>query len=117
MTQVTKTHNQIKTTNTAIENLKCKECGEEYPLEAKHICEDVCFGPLEVKYDYEKLSQIVSRAVIEAGPQSIWRYRHFLPVTTDNFIDVGTGMTPPSKIRTFGTSLGSKKISILKMMQ
>ena len=38
MTQVTKTHNQIKTTNTAIENLKCKECGEEYPLEAKHIC-------------------------------------------------------------------------------
>ncbi|NEP39815.1 MAG: threonine synthase, partial [Okeania sp. SIO2H7] len=94
MTQATNTDSQIHSQNTAIETLKCKECGEEYPLEAKHICEDVCFGPLEVKYDYEKLSQTVSRATIEAGPNSIWRYRQFLPVKTDNVIDVGTGMTP-----------------------
>lgn len=39
-----------------IENLKCKECGEEYFLEVKYICEDVCFGFLEVRYDYEKFS-------------------------------------------------------------
>ncbi|NEP07146.1 MAG: threonine synthase, partial [Okeania sp. SIO4D6] len=45
MTQATNTDSQIHSQNTAIETLKCKECGEEYPLEAKHICEDVCFGP------------------------------------------------------------------------
>ena len=112
MTHATKTHNQIETINTAVENLRCKECGEEYPLEAKHICEDVCFGPLEVKYNYEKLSQIVSRATIEAGPKSIWRYRHFLPVVTDNFIDVGTGMTPLVKSERLARRLGLKNLYI-----
>lgn len=92
--------------------LKCKECGEEYPLEAKHICEDVCFGPLEVKYDYDKLRLSVSRATIEAGPNSIWRYRPFLPVATDNPIDVGTGMTPLVKSHRLARRLGLKNLYI-----
>jgi len=92
--------------------LKCKECGEEYPLEAKHICEDVCFGPLEVKYDYEKLRLSVSRATIEAGPNSIWRYRPFLPVATNNPIDVGTGMTPLVKSHRLARRLGLKNLYI-----
>ncbi|MBO1346661.1 MAG: threonine synthase [Hormoscilla sp. GUM202] len=92
--------------------LKCKECGEEYPLEAKHICEDVCFGPLEVKYDYDKLRLSVSRATIEAGPNSIWRYRPFLPVATNNPIDVGTGMTPLVKSHRLARRLGLKNLYI-----
>ena len=35
----------------AAENLRCKECGTEYPLEALYVCER-CFGPLEVNYDH-----------------------------------------------------------------
>ena len=31
------------------ESLKCRECGAEYPLEARYVCER-CFGPLEVAY-------------------------------------------------------------------
>ena len=31
--------------------LRCRECGQEYPLEARHVCE-FDFGPLEVVYDY-----------------------------------------------------------------
>ncbi|MBC6420878.1 MAG: threonine synthase [Hormoscilla sp. SP12CHS1] len=92
--------------------LKCKECGEDYPLEAKHICEDVCFGPLEVKYDYDKLRLSVSRATIEAGPNSIWRYRPFLPVATNNPIDVGTGMTPLVKSHRLARRLGLKNLYI-----
>lgn len=111
MTQATAT-TQSKTSNSAIEKLKCKECGEEYPLADKHICEDVCFGPLEVKYDYEKLRQTVSRATIEAGPNSIWRYRPFLPVATDNVIDVGTGMTPLVKSHRLARRLGLKNLYI-----
>ena len=110
MTQATAT--QISTSNSAIEKLKCKECGEEYALEDKHICEDVCFGPLEVKYDYDKLRQTVSRATIEAGPNSIWRYRPFLPVATDNVIDVGTGMTPLVKSHRLARRLGLKNLYI-----
>ena len=34
--------------------LRCRECGREYPLEARHVCE-FDFGPLEVVYDYERI--------------------------------------------------------------
>ncbi|MGC1396734.1 MAG: threonine synthase, partial [Coleofasciculaceae cyanobacterium] len=88
MTQATQS--QTTQTTATFTALKCKECGEEYKLEAKHVCEQ-CFGPLEVKYDYEALRRQVTRESIQAGPNSIWRYRAFLPVATDNPIDVGTG--------------------------
>lgn len=106
MTQVT----QIRSTATC-ESLKCKECGEEYALEAKHVCE-VCFGPLEVQYNYDTLRQLVSRETIAAGPNSIWRYRPFLPVLTDNVIDVGTGMTPLVKSKRLARRLGLKNLYI-----
>ena len=34
-----------------VKALSCKECGTEYELEARYVC-DRCFGPLEVRYDY-----------------------------------------------------------------
>ncbi|WP_338462661.1 threonine synthase [Synechococcus elongatus IITB7] len=101
------------TLNTStVKALKCKECGHEYDLGAKHVCEDVCFGPLEVVYDYDAIRQRVSRATIEAGPNSIWRYRHFLPVTSEDVIDVGTGMTPLVEAKRLARRLGLKKLFI-----
>ncbi len=92
-------------------HLKCKECGAEYEPKAIHVCEE-CFGPLEVKYDYDRLRQDVTRESIEAGPNSIWRYRAFLPVTTDTPIDVGTGMTPLLKANRLARRLGLKNLYI-----
>jgi len=92
--------------------LRCRECGETYDLGAKHVCEDVCFGPLEVMYDYDVIRQRVSRASIEAGPKSIWRYKDFLPVATDTPIDVGTGMTPLLKANRLARRLGLKSLYI-----
>ncbi|MGC1309008.1 MAG: threonine synthase [Phormidesmis sp.] len=92
--------------------LQCKECGEQYGLGAKHVCEDVCFGPLEVAYDYEAIRRQVSREIIEAGPHSIWRYKAFLPVETDKPIDVGTGMTPLVKANRLARQLGLKNLYI-----
>jgi threonine synthase len=54
----------------------------------------------------------VSRATIEAGPHSIWRYRSFLPVATENVIDVGTGMTPLIKSHRLARRLGLKNLYI-----
>lgn len=108
MTLATQT---LNSTSAAFKALVCKECGAEYPLEAIHVCE-LCFGPLEVTYDYEKLKQTVTRATIEAGPHSIWRYRPFLPVATDNFIDVGTGLTPLIKSNRLARRLGIKNLYI-----
>jgi threonine synthase len=92
-------------------SLVCKECGAEYEPKATHVCE-FCFGPLEVSYDYEAIKRKVSRETIEAGPHSIWRYREFLPVATDNYIDVGTGMTPLLKSNRLARRLGLKNLYI-----
>ncbi|MFO8238210.1 MAG: threonine synthase [Prochlorococcaceae cyanobacterium] len=91
--------------------LRCKECGEPYAPGARHVCEDVCFGPLEVVYDYEAIRNRVSRATIEAGPASIWRYREFLPIEGDP-IDVGTGFTPLLKANNLARRLGLKSLYI-----
>lgn len=108
MTQATT--NQTATTAT-FKALKCKECGAEYELKAFHVCE-FCFGPLEVAYDYSALRRTVTRESIQAGPNSIWRYRPFLPVATDNPIDVGTGMTPLIQSNRLARRLGLKKLYI-----
>jgi threonine synthase len=94
-----------------LRNLRCRECAEEYPAEARHVCE-FCFGPLEAVYDYDALRARVSRASIEAGPRSIWRYRDFLPVTTDTPIDVGTGLTPLVRSTRLARRLGLKELYI-----
>ncbi|MDA0674323.1 MAG: threonine synthase, partial [Cyanobacteria bacterium] len=93
-------------------HLRCKECGETYDLGAKHVCEDVCFGPLEVAYDYDAIRRQVTRASIAAGPKSIWRYKAFLPVESDHPIDVGTGMTPLLKTNRLARRLGLKSLYI-----
>jgi threonine synthase len=59
-------------------HLSCRECGQTYDLGATHVCAE-CFGPLEVAYDLPRLT----RADIEAGPHSIWRYASLLPVPPD----------------------------------
>ncbi|QKD83659.1 threonine synthase [Thermoleptolyngbya sichuanensis A183] len=102
---------QTRSTAAAFSGLKCKECGAEYEAKAIHVCE-LCFGPLEVTYDYAHLSKVVTRQTIEAGPKSIWRYRSFLPVATDNLIDVGTGFTPLLKANRLARRLGIKNLYI-----
>ncbi|HEY9751655.1 MAG TPA: threonine synthase [Coleofasciculaceae cyanobacterium] len=91
--------------------LRCKECGAEYEPRAIHVCE-LCFGPLEVAYDYDALRRQVTRAAIQAGPHSIWRYRPFLPVETDRPIDVGTGLTPLMQAHRLARRLGLKRLYI-----
>lgn len=108
---MTATYSKTRSSQSAFEALKCKECGAEYEPKATHVCE-LCFGPLEVKYDYDWLRKTVTRETIEAGPNSIWRYRQFLPVETDNVIDVGTGMTPLVQANRLARRLGLKKLFI-----
>jgi threonine synthase len=110
MTQATQTLTNLSSAATCTA-LKCKECGEQYELKATHVCE-FCFGPLEVVYDYSALSRTVTRETIQAGPNSIWRYRPFLPVLTDDVIDVGTGMTPLVQANRLARRLGLKRLFI-----
>ncbi len=73
--------------------LICKECSTTYPSEARYVC-DLCFGPLEVAYDYESARGVITRESIAAGPRSIWRYGDLLPDPGSAPIDLGAGWTP-----------------------
>ncbi len=96
-----------------LKGLKCRECGRAYPSSPVHVCE-FCFGPLEVDYDYEVIRTRVSRASIEAGPKSIWRYAELLPLElpADGAPPVGAavGFTPLIRARNLGEELGVKEL-------
>jgi threonine synthase len=94
-----------------IRGLQCRECGELYALEARHVCEQ-CFGPLEVAYDYDVLGATVTRESIAAGPPTLWRYRALLPVEGDNVVDSHAGFTPLVRAHNLGRALGLRNLWI-----
>ena len=85
--------------------LRCRVCGEGYPLDPIHVCER-CFGPLEVAYDDAALARDLTRESIAAGPPTLWRYKPLLPVATDSPIDLGAGWTPLLRAERLGRALG-----------
>jgi threonine synthase len=94
--------------------LKCRECGRGYPSSPSHVCE-FCFGPLEVDYDYEVIRARISRARIEAGPKSIWRYADLLPLDlVDGRPPLGAavGFTPLVHARNLGEAWGVRELYV-----
>ena len=90
--------------------LRCRKCGQEYPVQPINRC-DFCFSPLEVSYDYKSMTKVVSREKFAAGPSTMWRYRHMLPVEGEE-VDIGTGFTPLVKADNLGFELGLKRLYI-----
>jgi threonine synthase len=91
--------------------LRCRECGKEYPLEAKYVCE-FCFGPLEVAYNYDKIKKAVSREKIAARAATMWRYKEFLPANGDDPVSIQEGWTPLVRAHNLGKALGLKELWI-----
>lgn len=96
---------------STITSLTCRECGQEYPVAPLHVCE-MCFGPLEVEYDYEGIRQQLSRQVIESRPASLWRYRELLPVTGEPTVGLHSGFTPLVKADRLAAYLGVKELYV-----
>ena len=91
--------------------LRCRECGELYPADPIHVCE-LCFGPLEVAYDYDAIRGMISRESVAAGPRSLWRYRALLPVEGDRIVDSHAGFTPLVKADNLGRALGLRNLYV-----
>jgi threonine synthase len=87
--------------------LTCRECGNRVPLAAEFACAE-CFGPLEVAYEFGD----ISRADIESGPNSIWRYRRLLPVPSDvdRYPNTEPGLTRLVKADRLAAALGVKSL-------
>ncbi|WP_447597964.1 threonine synthase [Nitrospira sp. Nam80] len=91
--------------------LVCRECGKEYPVKAIHVCE-MCFGPLEVKYNYDEIKKNISRKKIEDGPLSMWRYIDLLPVEGVSLVGPHAGLTPMVRAKNLGAYLGLDELYI-----
>lgn len=96
-----------------VKSLQCKECGTDYGIEPRTVC-DVDFGPVEVAYDYERMkaSGSVTRASIEAGPRSLWRYRDLLPIEGPPRAGLRSGFTPLVKADRLAAELGVRELYI-----
>ena len=97
-----------------VKGLKCRECGRGYPSSPIHVCE-FCFGPLEVDYDEAAIRARVSRARIEAGPPSIWRYADLLPLDVpDGEAPIGphVGFTPLVRAHNLAREWGVRELYV-----
>ncbi len=78
--------------------LKCSICNREYaPDDVQYTCVDCGeVGTLDVLYDYDLLRANLDRNTIATSrEQTMWRYRHLLPLNIDSRIPpLAVGMTP-----------------------
>lgn len=94
-----------------VKSLRCKECGADYGIEPRTVC-DHDFGPVEVTYDYDAMKGKVTRASIEAGPRSLWRYRDLLPIEGEPRSGLRSGFTPLFRADKLAAELGVKELYI-----
>lgn len=92
-----------------VTGLICRECGNTVDAIAQNQC-DICFGPMDVNYNYARVKKLVTKKRIRKGPASIWRYREFLPVESEKYVDLSPGFTPLQRAERLGEELGIKNL-------
>ena len=79
---------------TFVTHLECSMTGERYEADQLHGLSRVG-RPLLVRYDLGAIKAAIPRALIEARPTDMWRWRELLPVRhTDNVVSLGEIETP-----------------------
>jgi threonine synthase len=94
-----------------VNGLKCRECGREYPKQPVAGCEE-CFGPLEVDYDFDGISRVLSREVITSRPKDLWRYRELLPIDEEPTVGLSSGGTPLIRADRLARVLGIRDLYV-----
>src|SRR6187549_3367224 len=92
-----------------VKGLQCRECGNTYDKAPIHVCE-FCFGPLEVAYDYTAIGKVLTRALIESRPHTMWRYADLLPIDGPPVVGRETGMTPLVRADRLAKRLGLREV-------
>ena len=71
--------------------LACRNCGASYDAAPQAICEN-CLGPVEPAYDAGR--RLPDRSIIATRPNTLWRYREWLPFEGTPSLSLDTGCTP-----------------------
>ena len=94
-----------------VTGLQCRECGQEYPQEPLHVCE-LCFGPLEIQYDYAAIRKTMTRESIASRERNLWRYRELLPINGEPRVGLYSGCTPLVRAERLGEALAVKELYV-----
>lgn len=94
-----------------VTGLQCRECGQKYPQEPLHVCE-LCFGPLEIQYDYAAIRKAINRETIASRERNLWRYRELLPINSEPRVGLYSGFTPLVRAERLGKTLGVKELYV-----
>jgi threonine synthase len=94
-----------------VTGLQCRECGRKYPQEPLYVCE-ICFGPLELQYDYPAATAKISRDTIASRERNLWRYRELLPIEGEPRVGLYSGFTPLVRAERLGAALGVKELYV-----
>ena len=94
-----------------VKGLRCRECGRLYPKQLQAGCED-CFAPLEIEYDYDSISRVLSREVIMSRERNMWRFRELLPLDGDPYVGRSSGGTPLIRANRLAATLGLHNLYI-----
>jgi threonine synthase len=97
--------------STFIRGLKCRLCGQAYPISATNFCTED-FGPLEVDYDYDAVAAALDRGKIGLRPFNMWRYQEFLPLDGKPTVGQQVGGTPLVKADRLARELGVEQLWI-----
>ena len=91
--------------------MRCRECGQTYDKAPIHVCE-LCFGPLEVQYDFDAGPKHHPRAYVQSGPLSMWRYADLLPLDGEPTVGRQVGFTPLVRAENLGRALGLREVYV-----
>ena len=67
---------------------------------------DSCFGPRDIRYDYDGIKPAISRNRIAARPHHLWRYREILTVDGEPRVGLYSGFAPLVRADRLGAALG-----------
>jgi threonine synthase len=89
--------------------LACKLCHTPHPASASATCEE-CLGPLEPFYGAGRA--LPDAATIASRPQSLWRYREWLPFEGEPVVSLDTGFSPLLDAPALARRLGVARVWI-----
>lgn len=95
-----------------VAKLVCSRCGSVYDLHDKPLmCAKRDLGRLDIFYDYESASKVLTKDTLHARPFNMWRYKELLPVPSNEYVvTLGEGGTPLLKASRLGEKLGLRNL-------
>jgi threonine synthase len=92
-----------------VQALACRRCGAQTDKGA-HIACGRCGGPLDPVYDWDAITQCVSRADVTIRPRTMWRYRELLPLDDPPRTGLHAGWTPLVELPSLADLLGVRRL-------